>query len=230
MSVRVWGSSSDDASPWSEPLHIEAGLLDESDWSAIFISPCREEAEGITAPSPCLRKEFTAGPGLVKARLYSSALGLYECCINGVKAGDQLFTPGWTSYDSVLNYQTYDVTSLIKEGKNAISAVLAEGWYKGRIGFEGGKRDIWGNRLGFISQLELSYADGRQETAGWTSPGFDDSIWRNVGLLDTPVSILMPMLSPPVREIETLKVKEVITSPSGKQFLTSARTLWEAFV
>ncbi len=256
VSVRVWGSSSDDASTWSEPLHIEAGLLDESDWSAYFISPSREEVPGVTAASPYLRKEFKVAPGLVKARMYSSALGLYECRLNGVKAGDQLFTPGWTSYDTILNYQTFDITALLNEGVNTVGAVLAEGWYKGRIGFEGGKRDIWGNRLGFITQIELFYSDGsretvvsdgswkwssgsilsssiydgervdaRQEPEGWSSPRFDDSIWRYVELLDTPVSILQPMLSPPVREIETLKIKEVITSPSGKTILDFGQNL-----
>ena len=65
------------------------------------------------------------------ARVYATALGMYELYINGRRVGDGLFTPGWTDYRKRLQYQTYDVTDMLKEGANAIGAVLGAGWYKG---------------------------------------------------------------------------------------------------
>lgn len=160
-------------SAWSDPLSIEAGLLSASDWQGRFISPDTDSGTTNDAPLPYLRREFPIDRDICSARLYISALGLYEAYINGCQAGDQLFTPGWTEYDSRLLYQTYDVTGLLKNGENVIGAVLADGWYRGRIGFDGGKRNIWGDRLGLLAQLEICYSDGSTELilsdGGWKS-------------------------------------------------------------
>ena len=72
--------------------------------------------------------------------------------------------PGWTSYHHRLRYQTFDVTGLLREGRNAIGAMLGDGWFRGRLGFGGGRRNIYGDRLALLAQLEIEYADGTHET------------------------------------------------------------------
>ncbi|WP_433872897.1 family 78 glycoside hydrolase catalytic domain [Saccharopolyspora sp. CA-218241] len=101
-----------------------------------------------------------------RARLHATAHGLYEAWINGAAVGDQVLAPGWTSYHRRLRYQTYDVTGLLREGENAIGAWLAEGWYRGRLGFHGGTREIYGPDVGFLGQLEVECADGSAVRSG----------------------------------------------------------------
>lgn len=72
--------------------------------------------------------------------------------------------PGWTSYQHRLRYQTFDVTPLLRTGENAIGALLGEGWYTGRLGFHGGRRDIYGEHRALLAQLEIAYADGTTQT------------------------------------------------------------------
>ena len=160
--VRVWGKDGS-ISDWSEPVAIETGLLSASDWSARFISPDWQEDTTKSNPSPYLRREFDLRADIKSARLYITALGLYEAEINGQVVGDLVFSPGWTVYDERLRYQTFDVTTLLKEGKNAIGAILGDGWFRGRLGFAGGQRNIYGERLALLAQLEVQYTDGTSE-------------------------------------------------------------------
>jgi alpha-L-rhamnosidase len=160
--VRVWGKDGGE-SAWSEPLTIETGLLDPADWSAQFISPAWDEDTALSNPAPYLRREFEVRAGMKSARLYSTALGVYEAQINGERVGDHVLAPGWTVYDQRLRYQTFDVTALLREGRNAIGAILGDGWYRGRLGFGGGQRNIWGDRLALFAQLEIEYDDGTSE-------------------------------------------------------------------
>ncbi|MBF6600524.1 MAG: family 78 glycoside hydrolase catalytic domain [Dehalococcoidia bacterium] len=168
--VRVWG---DDGahSDWSAPLAIEAGLLDPSDWRARFVSAADE---GAALTAPLLRREFELRPGAVRARLYVSALGVYECELNGRRVGDHVLAPGWTSYDHRLRYQTFDVLDLLQPADNAIGATLGEGWYRGRIGFPGsGGRELYGDRLALLAQLEVAYKDGSVDVVA------TDRRWRS---------------------------------------------------
>jgi len=75
-----------------------------------------------------------------------------------------VLAPGWTVYDRRLRYQTFDVMGMLCAGRNAIGAILADGWYRGRIGFGGGRRNIWGEHLALLAQLEIFYEDGSSET------------------------------------------------------------------
>ncbi|GII92457.1 glycoside hydrolase family 78 protein [Sinosporangium siamense] len=153
VTVRVRVTDRDgDPSPWSRACHIEAGLLTPEDWSARFV-----------AGGQTVRKEFRVASGLVRARLYASALGVYEAEINGTRVGDHVLAPGWTSYAHRLRYQTFDVTHLLSEGPAAIGAILGDGWHLGRLGFGGGRRHIYGDRRAFLAQLELFYQDGTAE-------------------------------------------------------------------
>ncbi|WP_241562192.1 glycoside hydrolase family 78 protein [Streptomyces hoynatensis] len=109
-----------------------------------------------------LRGEFRLPAAPVSARLYATAHGLYELELNGTRVGDQALAPGWSSYAHRLRYATYDVTGLLREGDNALGAWLAEGWYRGRIGFQGGVRAFYGTELGLLAQLEVRCADGSE--------------------------------------------------------------------
>ena len=99
-------------SKWSDVAFFEMGKLESEDWVADWITPTWEEDPKKSEPSPYLRKEFALEKSIKQARLYITCQGLYQVEINGERVGDQEFTPGWTSYDTRLQYQTYDITSL----------------------------------------------------------------------------------------------------------------------
>ena len=162
--VRAWDADGQ-ATEWSEPAPVEAGLLDPSDWTATFITPDWDENTSQPQPCPLLRREFTVrrGSRVQRARLYITSLGVYEAHINGAAVGDHVLAPGWTSYGHRLRYQTFDVTAMFREGRNAIAAILGDGWYRGRLGVRGGRRNIYGDRLALLAQLEIEYADGASE-------------------------------------------------------------------
>ena len=151
---------------------VEAGLLTSEDWDARFVTPDWEEDTTRPQPCPLLRREFEVHTGVRRARLYVTSLGVYEVQLNGVIVGDHVLAPGWTSYHNRLRYQTFDVTDLLHEGHNAIGAILGDGWYRGRLGFDGGRRNIYGDRLALLAQLEIDYADG---TTGRIAT---DETWR----------------------------------------------------
>jgi alpha-L-rhamnosidase len=161
--VRVWGQDGS-VSEWSDSVSIEAGLLSTSDWSARFISPVWDEDTSRVNPSPYLRREFELRTGIKSARLYITSLGVSEALINGTVVGDHVFSPGWTVYDQRLRYHTFDVTGMLKEGRNALGAILGDGWFRGRIGFAGGEQNIYGQHLALLAQLEVQYTDGSNET------------------------------------------------------------------
>ena len=114
-------------------------------------------------PVTLLRKEFTVRPGLVRARAYATAHGVYSLYFNGSPSDQRLFAPEFTSYQKILYYQTYDVTALLFPGANACGAMLADGWWAGRIGV-GGECGQYGRSRAFLLQIDLHYEDGSRET------------------------------------------------------------------
>lgn len=199
-------------------------------------------------PAKYLRKEFVAEKKIKKAYLYATAFGLYQVHINGRRVGNDYFSPGWTDYNKRIYYRTYDVTSLLQKGENAIAAMLADGWYAGYVGF-GGKRNHYGEKLRLLAQLCVEYSDGTKETIisdkswkaslgpilqadflmgetydarlemmGWNKPGFDDSSWSAVEL----GSELNPQVEPAVTEpvVAFAELKPVkITEPVTGHFV-----------
>ena len=161
--VRVHGRDGLD-SPWSAPATVEAGLLHPQDWQAVAVGAVwNEDPASDQRRPPLLRRDFTAAGPVRRARLYATAHGLYEAQINGQRVGDDAMSPGWTAYAQRLRYYTYDVTDYIRPGPNAIGAWLGDGWYRGRMGWRGGFRNLGGTDLSFLAQLELEYADGNTE-------------------------------------------------------------------
>ncbi len=108
-----------------------------------------------------LGKLFFAKNPIQHATLYVTALGLYDIHINGQRVGDHVLAPDWTDYNKRVRYQAYDVTPLVKQGGNAMAAMLANGWYAGHIG-NGGFHQ-YGKTPALLAQLEITYADGSVE-------------------------------------------------------------------
>jgi alpha-L-rhamnosidase len=242
--VRVWDDTGQ-ASPWSAPAYWEMGLLQASDWRARWIEPDVPGDPSKAAPSPLLRREFDLDAPIARARAYVTAHGLYEMSLNGKPVGDQLFAPGWTSYARRLQYQTYDVTALLRQGRNAVGAVLGDGWYRGELAWEG-RRDLYGDRVGLLAQIVVTYVDGRQEVvttdgkwksstgpilmssiydgetydarlekAGWSEAGFDDGAWSGVNVASYPMDNLIAPVGPPVRRIQVLRPVQILQTPAG---------------
>lgn len=160
-----------DFGDWSETAHFEMGLLHEEDKQAVWVNPEKEYDIGSEPPVSLLRKEFETEEGIVSARLYISALGMYEARINGKRVGDQVLTPGFTDMDRRRQYQTYDVTQLLVEGQNAIGVSLADGWARGRLGFSG-KRNQFSTEIALWAQLVVTYPESEKTVL------ITDQSWR----------------------------------------------------
>ncbi|HKJ90604.1 MAG TPA: family 78 glycoside hydrolase catalytic domain, partial [Oceanipulchritudo sp.] len=169
--VMVWDEYGG-VSPWSETAFWEMGLLEDGQWSAdwisIDLSDENEDEEYELPPAPYLRKAFHIEGPVRSARLYVTALGLYESSINGQRVGDLVFTPGWTDYRKRLHYNVYDVTRLVHTGANAMGAILSYGWYSGYVGYavlvkHRKLKDFYGRGAAFRCQLEVSLEDGSKQ-------------------------------------------------------------------
>jgi alpha-L-rhamnosidase len=145
-------------SAWSTTQFWQTGLK-AGDWTAKWISV---EGKDTSARSPLFRKTFDLKKKVKSALAYITAKGLYEANINGQRVSDAYFAPGWTSYRKHIQYQVYDVTTVLKNGANAIGVTLGNGWYKGRIGF-GNQHNFYGDTRALLLQLEVEYADGTKE-------------------------------------------------------------------
>jgi alpha-L-rhamnosidase len=141
---------------------FELGLVNEKEITAKWIQTDIVGDEKTSPAVPYLRKAFDLG-NIASARLYVTALGLYETYINGQRVGTSHFRPGWTDYNQRIQLDTYDVTSLLKPGGNVIGTLLGDGWYCGFVGFRN-KRNLYGDRPRFLAQLEVTTADGKVTT------------------------------------------------------------------
>ena len=244
--VRVWNELGEFAE--SNPAWWEMSLLDKN-WQADWITPDWDEDTSGSQPAPLLRRKFNAQSDLVAARIYATSLGLYELRLNGQRVGDAVLTPGWTSYHHRLQYQTYDVTSLLRTGDNVLGAILGDGWYRGYMGFTG-DRNLYGDRLALLLQLHLTYADGQvevigsdgqwrathgpiqmsdiymgetydacQEMPGWDDFGYDDHDWRGVRQFGHPKEIVVAQDGCFIRRHEQLRPIQILRSPKGETIL-----------
>ena len=187
--IRLWDENGEEGE-LSDEHFFEAGLLKPEDWTAKWITgnyvpdgsiwkkkklfgksmllngvdyainlkwPKKVERY----PVDCFRREFDLSSGVKSARLYVTACGLYEVRINGKKAGDFCLAPGYTDYKRRIQYQAIDVTDLLCEGKNVITAELADGWFRGSVGAWGLKQE-YGYETKLLGQLEISLEDGTE--------------------------------------------------------------------
>ncbi len=243
--VRVWDNEGK-VTKWSEPAYFETGILKPELWTATWITLKNEPpANGGSLPAHYYRNEFSTSKKIESARIYVTSHGLYQLFLNGKKVGDELFTPGWTSYNKRLQYQTYDVTDMLQQ-ENAIGAVLGDGWYRGNIGWQD-QDGYYGKKLALLLQLKIDYTDGTSETVtsspgwkvsngpiiesdiyngeiydanvemeGWKTTGFNDSNWENAVAADHPKDILIAPQGVPVKAIEEITPVELITTPKGE--------------
>ena len=175
--VRVWDEAGS-MSGWSDPARFEVELDRTSGWHASWIGPSRVR-ESVTPPSgagpvdpvaraltpaPYVRRAFTVAQPVTSARLYVTALGLYEARLNGRRVGDGFLTPGWTDYTRRIAYQTYDVTGRLNQGDNVLGAIIAPGWYAGFYGFDPKRAGAhYGTAPELLAQLVLRLADGSEQ-------------------------------------------------------------------
>lgn len=138
-------------------------------WQAAMITP-DEDFDG----APLLRKEFQLAEGhgpVAQATLHATAFGVYEAFINGVPVGDDVLSPGWSSYEWRLRWRSYDVTSLLGPS-TVIGVSLGNGWYRGRLAWHG-MSNLYGSELGFFGQLDVEFADGYLQSVA------SDSTWQS---------------------------------------------------
>lgn len=157
--VRVW-TADGQVSAWSPTAFFETGFLSNAEWQAQWIELTNDTFR--TPPVVSMRKAFVVKKKIQDARAYATAHGLYELYLNGKKVGDELFTPGWTSYHKRLQYQAYDVTALLAQGPNAVGAMLGTGWYAGNLGWQN-KWGNYGKKRGLLCQIHIRYTDGSEE-------------------------------------------------------------------
>ncbi len=195
-------------------------------------------------PAPYLRKEFTVATGVKRAIIYATAQGVYELSLNGQRVSNDVFMPGWTDYKQRIYYTAYDVTDLLKEGPNAIGAILGDGWFRGNISCVG--QNKYGNKLRFKAQLHIDYDNGqskilttdsdwkasygpilesdmqagevydaRLEMPGWNQAGFDQSSWSPIVTGSSIKPLLQAYPGVPVRAVKELAAVKVTEPTPG---------------
>jgi alpha-L-rhamnosidase len=169
--VRVWDQHGN-SSAWSEPAMFTVGLLHAADWNASWIGAPPETPSELhdppIPPSPLLRKSFSLTGEVLRAMVYVTSLGDYELRLNGRKVGNYLLAPEWTDYTKRVQYQTYDVTPMLHSGMNVLGAMLADGWYAGRIGptrwdKEYPRRGPYGLNRRLLLKLVVEKQDGTRQ-------------------------------------------------------------------
>lgn len=246
--VRIWDGNGV-SSNWSRPSWFETGLLYPEDWSgADWIANVKLDAlaaEHALAPRPLFRGLVDLSKPVRSARIYASAQGIYQLSLNGRKVGDQFLAPGWTEYPRRTQAQTYDVTALLRPGRNVIGAELGDGWYRGKVGL--GWRHAYGDDLALIAMLRVTFTDGsttifvtdpswrsaggpfvqadlqdgesydaRFEQPGWECPAFDASKWQPANVISSDVQNLVPQPDEPVRATAILTARRRTSPESGE--------------
>ncbi len=240
-------------SDWSAPLRFVSGMMDMP-WQAKYVSaenpPCPEDSKGT-----CVAGKFTVDGAVQEAWLFTSAKGVYAPYMNGSRVAGDLLAPGWTSYHKHALYQTNDVKSYLRQGENAIGAMLGAGWYKGLMGFLS-KRNNYGDQTAFLCQLLIRYADGREqivvsdeswiggdspvifseiydgekydarmERDGWCTSECMPKDWDNVAIVDGDFSVLNAQPGCRIRCRMKLPASALIITPEGDRVVDFGQNL-----
>ena len=227
----------------------EAKLAGETDWKpANAAADLNDKRFGEVGPLPqpaaLFRRDFSVSKDVQSARVYATALGSYRLSINGNPVGDAVLTPEFTDYRKRVFYQTYDVTGLLWNGLNAITAILGDGWYRSPLIWTGihlfppptrlrvqleilyrdgnrqtiGTGDSWTTASSPIVNSEI-YAgetyDARLERPGWNTPGFQGEGWAPAALAEAPAIEVSSPVTAPVEVGETIAPKTVSTAAHG---------------
>ena len=237
--IQVWDNHGEVA---DKEVTFETGLCTSENIIADWITHDFSEEE---TACPIFFKKFSIEKKVKKARLYATALGLYELSMDGQRVGDSYFTPGWTSYQKRLQYQTYDVTQFLNEQEHRFEITVADGWYKGPFGFTL-RPNIYGEQVGALAQLHIFYEDGTKEilktdsswyvTTGkirysqiYMGETIDCNIQNTevfpVQLLDADKERIISQESEPVRITKRIKAKEFILTPNGEKVIDFGQNL-----
>ncbi|MFS0727532.1 family 78 glycoside hydrolase catalytic domain [Paenibacillus sp. 1P07SE] len=248
-SVRYWyrvrAETTHGETGWSEPSWWETGLLSAERWADAQWIACPEEDPADSVHY--LRGRIRTGGMVASARLYATALGIYRLQVNGRLLEDCLLSPGWTSYDKRLQYQTYDITELLTEDVQTVLCIVADGWYKGALTGKY-KRNVYGDRKAMLLQLHVRYTDGKAQiwSSGETwealqgplvaSSLYDGEYYDATRALEPAGSGRVKVLSAskhaiigqegmPVRETASLPVQKVLHTPAGETVLDFGQNL-----
>ena len=238
--VTVWDNHGESA---SASASFETGLLS----GAAFEGKARWITHGLDkdeTASPIFTKTFTVSKPVARARLYATALGLYEAELNSEKIDDSFFAPGWTSYRKRLQYQTYAIDTL-REGENQLRFTLGKGWYSGALGFMP-MPNLYGDTTAMLALLIVSYNDGTEELIG-TDESWDvstgticfseiyDGETQDWTLPETCIGkalsfehgfdTLVAQENEPVRCLMTLPVVREFMAPNGEHLFDFAQNL-----
>lgn len=187
----------------------------------------------------CTKKTFIVVKAIRSAKIYITAHGLYEGMLNGRRIGQDFFTPGFTSYDNRLQYQTYDVGHLLKKGQNLVLITLAGGWYGGTFGSRMGNNN-YGKDISLLCRLKIRYRDGSSKNFvsddSWmgghgpilssgiyqgetvdTRLSFDN--WSKVKVMDFTNNNLISTYVEPVKRQEKFLPRRIFKTPSGEQIV-----------
>lgn len=201
---------------------------------AKWIRPERDMGDVV----PVFRRRFLVKEKPERAVLHITAMGVYEAGLNGMRVGEFVMAPGWTSYENRLQYQSYDVTEMLLK-ENEVTVLVGKGWYRSRISNEADypKHAPWRKLpAGLWVQLEIQYADGACEKIisdeSWMSSEspvrfseiFDGEVydarvcpeeWEKVQVFAGPSDTLIPQQGEIVARQERLSVKDIFTTPEG---------------
>ncbi|MGM0879899.1 MAG: family 78 glycoside hydrolase catalytic domain [Bacillota bacterium] len=249
--VQAWDRAGK-GSDWSESAFFETGLMDAKEWQAEWISAPIAQFPQDSEVCPQLRTFVEVTGQVSAARIYVTALGLYELQLNGRRVSGHYFTPGWTSYGKRLQYQTYDVTDLLEEGTNALGALLGNGWYKGYLGWQNHK-EMYGSRTALLLELHIRYENGSEvsivsnqnwqaaESAirmsdiymgetydarlerDWTN--LSDDGWYQVETIEHPKAIIVAQENVPVTKVDELKPIALLITPQGDRVLDMGQNM-----
>ncbi|MFS0868329.1 family 78 glycoside hydrolase catalytic domain [Paenibacillus xylanilyticus] len=254
--IRAWDAAGEQ-SAWSETAFFEMGLMDDTNaWQANWITSRPIDEHDSSCPR--LRTTFELEQPIASARIYVTALGLYELHLNNKRVGQDYFTPGWTSYGKRLQYQVYDVTNLLQAGNNILGAYLGDGWYKGHLGWNK-EQKIFGAEAALLLELHIHYADGSEQRilsnedwttassairmsdiymgetydarmeADWTDTS--STIWAPVERLEYTKEIIVAQENVPVTKVQELKPIALLTTPQGERVLDMGQNMvgWVKF-
>ncbi len=205
------------------------------EWKAKWIRPSLELGD----ICPIFLKNFRSKGKIKEAKLFITALGVYEGELNGKRIGEYILAPGWTTYKKRLQYQEYDVTEDIKE-ENNLMITLGKGWYRSRlVGWQGSQEqeELRKFPAGLLAQLEISYEDGTKECVvtdetwdygeskvryseiydGETfDASHDPCLIDKAVIFEGPSHTLIPQQGEEIHEIERVQAARLFYTPKGE--------------